>query len=111
MMMKKVISMNELRFRVDFILPKDEKQRVSYRIGDDGQTEIILDLHGLRCNEARRLIVNLVNILRQRITVILIHGYNHGTAIRDMLPTIHNEHIAGLRRDTYNQGKTYLYCA
>lgn len=103
--------MNELKFRVDFVLPKDGKQRVSYRTGDDGRIELILDLHGMKCADARKLVINLVNILRQRITIILIHGYNHGTAIRDMLPTIQSEHIAGLRRDAYNQGKTYLFCA
>lgn len=102
--------MNELRCKVEFVLPASEIGRVSYRPGDEG-VEIVLDLHGLTCREARRIIVNLVNILRQRVWIVLIHGYRHGTAIKDMLPTIRNEHIAMMQPDPHNQGRTHLLTA
>lgn len=103
--------MNELKFRVEFILPVNERNRVTYQKNTNGQTEIVLDLHGLSCREARHMIINLLNILRQKVHIILIHGYNHGTAIKEMLPTIRNEHIASIQPDSYNAGRTHLLTA
>jgi len=76
------------------------------------QLNITVDVHGLKCCEARRFINNLINLLRMSFQLIVIHGYNHGTAIKDMLATdFSNPHVRKSYPDSYNQGVTHLLVA
>ena len=103
--------MNELDYRLKFALPVQDQKRVYIRGIINGIAEVILDVHGLKCKEAKKMINNLLNIVRQKIKLIVIHGFHGGTAIRDMLPRIANKHIIDVKNDEYNTGKTYILAA
>ena len=103
--------MEELRVRLEFALPADEKNRITLENGTDGITDVTLDVHGMPCSKVQRLIRNMLNLARQRFRLTVIHGYNHGTAIKSMLPTIRNQHIVEMHEDTWNQGRTHILVA
>ena len=55
---------------------------------------------------------NILNIVRTKVQLIIIHGYNHGTAIKDMLADqFVNEHIVEKFLDAENQGVTHILAA
>ena len=53
----------------------------------DGKWSIVIDVHGLTVQEAKKMLKNLINILRIGVQIVVIHGYHGGTAIRDMIRT------------------------
>lgn len=75
----------ELLNRLSFVVYGDNKWRLTVSQQKDTVPEITCDVHGLSVPEARRMIRNIINITRVPIYLIVIHGYNHGTAIKDML--------------------------
>ena len=79
---------------------------------DDNQLNIIVDVHGMKCREARRLINNLILLISGSFTMEIIHGYIHGTAIKEMIAkeTINNR-IKNRYEDTWHYGVTYLNVA
>ncbi len=77
--------------RLKLILTKDELDRISVQEKKNGKISITADVHGMKCNEAKRFIINIVRIAFQ---IVIIHGYNHGTAIKEMLAqNFSNDHI------------------
>ncbi len=70
--------------KLDLILTREEKNRLKI---NDKEEKITVDLHGMKVKEAKKFINNLININRNRATITCIHGYNHGTAIRNMIET------------------------
>ena len=71
--------------------------------------KIIVDVYGLCCSGARRFISNIVNVTLGECTVKVIHGYRHGTSIRQMLrEKFFNPHISKIRADRTYLGVTYL---
>ena len=74
--------------------------------------KITVDVHGMRCSEARRFINNIICIVNMDCQLVIIHGYNHGTAIKEMLlHNFNNKHIYERSRDSKNQGITYMLIA
>lgn len=76
----------------------------------EGEVEkIIVDVHGLTCKGAERFINNIVNVTRGCCTVEVIHGYQHGTRIKEMLrQKFKNPSIKEIVGDKWNLGVTYL---
>jgi DNA-nicking Smr family endonuclease len=59
---------------LEMILTDGELRRIkSERYG-----LIYVDLHGLSCKKARRLLSNIINILHGPASIKVIHGYHHG---------------------------------
>ena len=75
-----------------------------------GEVErIILDVHHLTSREAERFINNVVNITRGGCVIEVIHGYRHGTRIKNMLKhRFLNPNIKQITADRWNLGITYL---
>ena len=97
-----------LIMRLSMILTVDDLKRIEVDEGKGG-TLIKADVHGLKCREAKRLINNIINVIRQAFHLIVIHGYNHGTAIKDMLAhSYENTHVVEKFIDCNNQGVTHL---
>ena len=77
-----------------------------------GNTTIVVDVHGMKCSQARRLINNIINTVRCAARLVIIHGYNHGTAIKEMLTCdFHNSHIEKQFPDACNLGMTHMLIA
>lgn len=98
--------------RLRLILSKEEISRLIILESASGLIGIIADVHGMSCYRARRFILNIINTVHCSFQLVVIHGYNHGTAIRDMLAEdFKNSHIREHHQDIYNQGITHMLIA
>lgn len=80
--------------RLKMVLTQSELDRISIFEYVSGDTCITADVHGMKCHEVKRFINNIINIVRIAFRLVIIHGYNHGTAIKDMLAqNFNNNHI------------------
>ncbi len=71
-----------------------------------------LDLHGLKKYEAKRLINSLIALCNGRFILELIHGYTHGTVLKEMIAAeITNTRITEKWSFAYNPGRTLLEIA
>jgi len=70
--------------RMEMIFTNDEIARITEGIKNDVHT-ITVDVHGLRVKDAKRLLNNLMAINREGYDIQVIHGYSHGTAIKEMI--------------------------
>ena len=96
---------------IDFfkaLLTREDTDRISLM----GET-VIADLHGMRPYEALRFIRNLIaSCIGCSFTLVAIHGYRNGTAIKSIL---HEEPISrrirGMETPDYNPGITLMTVA
>ncbi len=98
--------------RLRMILTIDELDRINISQDLNNEITIIVDVHGMTCIKARKLINNIINVIQVAFQLIIIHGYNHGTAIKDMLANnFSNSHIRTKYTDSYNYGVTHMLIA
>ena len=99
---------NSIYAKLAIILPDSDLERI--KIASINNLIIIrLDVHKLKCYQARRLINNIITLVNTAFELIVIHGFNHGTAIRDMLSTnFDNTHISKKYIDSNNEGVTHM---
>lgn len=97
---------------MDFVIFGEDRWRVTVDLDAHGVPDITYDAHGQSVLDARRAIRNIVNITRSPLSVSVIHGYRHGTAIKDMLG---KENFSGRVSERYcpkgNPGATVLHIA
>lgn len=102
--------LDSIQRRLKMVLTDTDMRRLS--ITNSGSLSITVDVHGMHCNQARRFINNIINIVQSAFQLIVIHGYNHGTAIKDMLSnSFSNTHITDQYVDFYNPGITHMQIA
>ena len=95
------------------IFTEDDMSRIQFGTAN-GLSLIILDVHGLTCRQASVFINNVIVLLfiKGSFYLEVIHGYNHGTAIKNMLWTSFQcKHVKRMYADAYNKGVTYLAVA
>lgn len=98
--------------RIMMILSQEDISRLIISESASGHIKIIADVHGMKCYEARRFINNIIGVVHADFQLVVIHGYNHGTAIKEMLAQdFQNTHISERFPDSYNQGITHMYIA
>ena len=101
-----------VRVRLKMVLTQSEMNRIKISESLSGIIRITADVHGMKCYEARRFINNIINIVRTAFQLVIIHGYNHGTAIKEMLAqNFTNDHICEQFPDPRNQGVTHMLIA
>lgn len=101
---------NYIQNRLSSILSENDMAKISLK-SKDGIC-MIVDVHGMKCFQVKRLINNIINVVRIFFQLIIIHGYNHGTAIKDMLAErCLNVHVINQYVDPYNQGMTHMLIA
>lgn len=89
------------------VLKNDEIKRI-HPTG----TGLSVDLHKLSVRDARRLVRNIIAISRDSMDLEVIHGYHHGTAIKEMLHTEKlSNRISGMEGVKGNLGRTILHVA
>ena len=102
----------KLQELMNFIIFGEDRWRVSVDLDANGYPAITYDAHGQTVFDARRTIRNIVAITRSPISVNVIHGYHHGTAIKSMLET---EDFAGRVAERFcpdgNPGQTCMKIA
>ena len=83
--------------------------RLTFNLESETEVNITADLHGLTCKQAKTFVNNTINLIGKKRMLKIIHGYNHGTAIKEMLwEKFTNRHIEGKIPDPYNLGVTYI---
>lgn len=71
--------------------------------------ESIIDLHGLTVEQAKYELIEKINYSDNTIwTIKVIHGYNKGTAIRDMVWRLKNNRIKKIIKGDLNPGITLI---
>ena len=71
--------------RFMMVFTPSEIERITFEMKDEAIEVVKVDVHSLKCAIARRFINNIINLILGSVKLIVIHGFNHGTAIRDML--------------------------
>ena len=101
---------DQMNDRFAMIFEKSMTTRIRLLTSPNGEVErITLDVHGLTCRKAKRFINNIINLTWGDCVVEVIHGYRHGTRIKDMLrQRFINPYIKRIVADQRNHGVTYL---
>jgi hypothetical protein len=78
----------------------------------DGDNKMIIDLHQLTAAKAMKLLNNLIALNRDDCEIDVIHGYNHGTSIKDTIwNCMQNPRILEKQGVAHNPGMTILKIA
>ena len=86
-----------------------EIDRITTKLKQNGKSVVTVDVHGLTVKEARRLLLNLIAIDKEGCDVKVIHGYHHGTAIKEMIQNdLPNPRVIEKTEPLYNPGATVL---
>ena len=72
---------------LSLIFTDDEMNRVHISKVNDGETQMVADVHGMKTSESKKFIIKIIKIIRDAFRLIIIHGYNGGDSIRKMLRT------------------------
>ncbi len=98
--------------RLQLVFTQEEINRIKVVKPDVQHIQIIVNVHGMECFRVRRFIRNIINVVHKAFQLIIIHGYNHGTAIKDMLANnFNNQHIKNKYVDFHNPGVTHMQIA
>ncbi len=94
--------------KLRMILTEEEIGRIQMNIKNN-ETELTVDLHKLSVKQAQRLLKNIIAIDRGRVEMHIIHGYNHGTALKEMIAyDFSNPRIESKSTDKSNLGLTNI---
>ena len=106
------MSKEQFIMRLSMILTNDDFNRISVHESDDG-LELTIDLHYLRCLQAQTILKNIIALNRFGFSIHAIHGFNHGTAIKEMLTRQSrlNHRFSNIYSPAWNPGETYIQIA
>lgn len=85
------MKVEETKRRLELIMTQEEIERLTfYDFGEEGErlglkTEVLADVHGMTKKGAIRYLKNLVRATKESFWLVVIHGCNHGRAIKDAL--------------------------
>ena len=93
------------------LYPVEDVRRLAYTQSPGGDV-VSVDVHGMKCWQAKQFINKIINLSNHPFHLTVIHGYNHGTAIKDMVRNhLDNKRIMDRAADQFNLGITYLAIA
>ena len=103
------MSYDQLVDRVHFMVYGDDAWRASIVKGADGTPEICYDVHGMTAKKAVQSLEDLVKVCRSPMVLEVIHGFNHGTAIKDSLNSVSfDDRIVNKYSPENNPGVTFF---
>lgn len=98
-----------IKSKLQLILKPNELERIAIKEQAGKKSRITVDVHGMKCHEASRLINNIILIIHKTFKLTIIHGYKHGSAIKEMLAhNFDNCYIRKRYQDAQNQGVTHF---
>lgn len=99
----------DITHRLNTIFDLSTLDRITIIYSNKGKIIITIDLHKLSCTEAKRLLNNVIANVRIESRIDVIHGYRHGTRIKDMIHTHYScSRIQALYVDPDNLGLTHI---
>lgn len=104
------MSEEQIRDRLSYILPGEELGRVKYlKIVNNDILYITLDVHKWSRDKVASVLRKIVVLEREPLCISVIHGYTHGTKIKEMLcADFRNERMVHRRGYNENPGMTLL---
>ena len=107
--------MNDAQVLVNLqrVLPAGDLDRIQVANGEDGETEVRVDLHMLKYNSGKALVQNII-LLNPGVEFQLdiIHGYNSGMVLKKMVnQDIKNKRIVTRYSPMWNPGETIMEIA
>lgn len=97
---------------MDVLFSEDELSRVKIRNNNDDTKTFTVDVHGMTIKTAKRFIKNIIALNRDSFNMNIIHGFNNGCSIKEMLRnTFLSERITKIDDVFYNEGMTVLQIA
>ena len=82
----KDMSQRALFEKMHILYGSEDADRVEWKSSDDSNITVSVDVHQMTCSEAKRFIKNIISLFAQcDFTLNVIHGYVHGTAIKEMI--------------------------
>ncbi len=86
--------------------------RLTFTEDENGNIKVTADLHGLSKKNAIRMISNILVLCSFKFELEVVHGYNHGTAIKEYIfNQMHNDRVIHKQSPFYNPGITDLMIA
>ena len=70
--------------KLAFILTLEEMARISVK-EEKSSLILTIDFHSLKCLEARKILSKIIALNKYAFALHVIHGYNHGTALKEMI--------------------------
>lgn len=99
------MSMDQVKSRMLFLFPGMEGKRIQINIGADGKFAVTIDVHGMTVVEAKRAINNIIAMMKVAFHLAIVHGYQHGIAIKEMLyQSFSNGRVSGMHCEQNNPG-------
>ena len=99
--------LTELKNKMQLIFTQEMVDRINFKKGN----ELRIDLHGLSVEQAKKSINNLIALTSKHTRIEVIHGYNHGTCIKEMIRNkerFNNKRVTKLESVNHNPGATIL---
>ena len=91
------------------IVQEKDAGRVRVYKKENGEMVVSVDLHNMYKEEAKRLINEIIDINHVEFSLEIIHGFNHGTILRNMVQSeLKNQRIVNRYSPKWNPGSTYL---
>ncbi len=98
--------------RMTFILNGDDLHRVHVQRDNEGNIILVIDVHEMKVAEAKKILNHIIIMYRFPFKLRVVHGYNHGTAIKDMIAEqLDNKRIISKEVEVYNPGITTIQLA
>jgi len=99
----------QIMTKLSFIMWGEDLNRFSVTVNEDGETVIRVDIHHLTKKAAEKVLQGIISLNRFPFTLDVVHGYNHGTALLEMIRNeFSNQRIQRIYSNSYNPGETYL---
>ena len=103
---------DEIMERMTFVLHGEYLQRVKVFTNEEDETVIKVDLHGMCRENALKSLSNIIAIIRFPFILDVIHGYNGGTVIKEMIcGDLKSPKITEHRSPAWNPGETLMRIA
>ena len=102
----------EIMERMSFVLHGEYLSRVSTFKNGEGETVIKVDLHGMCREAAQKSLNNIIAIIRFPFILDVVHGYNRGVAIKNMIrEDLSSSKIQWCSSPGWNPGETLMKIA
>lgn len=102
----------DAKSRIDFVAYNFDRSRINVTFDNNDVLVVSIDLHYLRIEESRKLLHNIIAVTRGQFVLKVVHGYNHGTALREMVQRDDfSTRIKSRKLLEYNEGISLLEIA
>ncbi len=105
----RIMNRNKSMERLSIIFSKSDMERIHTAVAINGEEIIVADVHGMTGTSAKHFIKNIIALIKDEFLFTVVHGFNNGTVIRDMLRNdFQDNRVSSIRADDYNEGRTIL---